>query len=131
MSKKDKKNRTVLLVEDDPFLQKVLRQRLIDEGVNVVVEGDGAAAIEGVKEKKPDLVLLDLILPKKSGFEVLSELRKMPAYKHLPVVVLSNLGQQEDVEQMEKLGIREYLVKADFSLSEMVEKVLSHLDAVT
>jgi len=117
----------VLLVEDDPFLYKVLSQRLEKEGVRVTVATDGEVAVKIIDSVQPRLVLLDLILPKKSGFEVLSDLRKKVAFKKLPVVVLSNLGQQEDIEQMEKLGIREYLVKADYSLSEMVSKVKEHL----
>lgn len=118
----------VLLVEDDPFLYKVLSSRLADEGVDVTVATDGEAAIAEVAKLKPSLVLLDLILPKRSGFEVLTEIRKGADTKKLPVVVLSNLGQQEDIDQIEKLGVREYLVKADYSLSEMVKKVKAHLD---
>lgn len=121
----------VLLVEDDPFLYKVLAQRLKEEGIDVTVAVDGEEALVQVAKISPALVLLDLILPKKSGFEVLAQLRKRKESAKLPVVVLSNLGQQEDIEQMEKLGVREYLVKADYSLTEMVEKVKQHLDAVS
>jgi DNA-binding response OmpR family regulator len=118
----------VLLVEDDPFLYKVLSQRLQKENVKVTVSTDGEAALRDVAAVKPRMILLDLILPKRSGFEVLHEIRNtQSAIKDTPVVVLSNLGQQEDIEQMEKLGIREYLVKADYSLSEMVSKVKEHL----
>jgi DNA-binding response OmpR family regulator len=120
----------VLLVEDDPFLYKVLSQRLYDEGVDVTVATDGEDAVVQAFKLKPSLVLLDLILPKKSGFEVLSEIRKNPPTSNMPVVVLSNLGQQEDIDQIEKLGVREYLVKADYSLSEMVKKVKEHLAAL-
>ncbi len=120
----------VLLVEDDPFLYKVLSQRLKDEGVDVVIAMDGETALAEIGRRKPSLVLLDLILPKKSGFEVLAEIRKKPETASLPVVVLSNLGQQEDIDQIEKFGVREYLVKADYSLSEMVMKVLKHIAAI-
>lgn len=121
----------VLLVEDDPFLYKVLSQRLMDEGIQVTVATDGEMAVKEAVRLKPTLILLDLILPKKSGFEVLSEIRGMPALAKTPVLVLSNLGQQEDIAQIEKLGVREYLVKADYSLSEMVGKVREHLEAVS
>lgn len=120
----------VLLIEDDPFLYKVLSKRLMEEGVEVIVATDGEMALRELSRVKPELVLLDLILPKKSGFEVLAEMRKKPATSALPVIVLSNLGQQEDIDQIGKLGIREYLVKADFSLSEMVIKVMEHVRAV-
>jgi len=121
----------VLLVEDDPFLYKVLAQRLKEEGIDVTVAVDGEDALVQAAKLSPALMLLDLILPKKSGFEVLSELRKRKEFAKLPVVVLSNLGQQEDIAQMEKMGVREYLVKADYSLTEMVEKVKQHVDAVS
>ncbi len=121
----------VLLVEDDPFLYKVLSARLKDEGMDVTVASDGEEAVADAIKLVPTLMLLDLILPKKSGFEVLKELRKNKSCANLPVVVLSNLGQQDDVAQMEKLGIREYLVKADYSLTEMVEKVKEHLSEIT
>ena len=120
----------ILLVEDDPFLHKVLKQRLEKEtGYTVLVATDGEDAIRQIKEHKPTLVLLDLIIPKKNGFEVLEELRGMTGAKKLPVVVLSNLGQQEDLEQVKKLGVVDYMVKADFSLSQMVEKIKKHAES--
>ncbi|OGL95088.1 hypothetical protein A2348_04970 [Candidatus Uhrbacteria bacterium RIFOXYB12_FULL_58_10] len=129
--KKTSQKPKVLLVEDDPFLYKVLEQRLKEEGLDIIVATDGEEAILRAMKTKPMLMLLDLILPKKSGFEVLSELRRMKAFEKLPVVVLSNLGQQEDVHQMNKLKIREYLVKADYSLSEIVEKVKWHISKLS
>ncbi len=117
----------VFLVEDDPFLYKVLQQRLQKEGMRVKVATDGEMALANVSAADPRLILLDLILPKKSGFEVLAELRKMPKLKQRPVLILSNLGHQEDIAQMSKFGVREYLVKADYSLSEIVAKVQEHL----
>lgn len=131
MPKSSSKKSAVLLVEDDPFLYKVLSQRLIDEGIDVSVATNGEDALVQAQKLKPALILLDLILPKKSGFEVLSELRATSALAKTPVLVLSNLGQQEDIAQIEKLGVREYLVKADYSLSDMVTKVKQHLAAVT
>ena len=119
----------VLLVEDDPFLHKVLSQRLNDEGIAVTVATDGEAAVAEAAKISPDLILLDLILPKKSGFEVLSEIRAKGG-KKIPVIVLSNLGQQKDIDQIEKLGIEEYLVKADHSLSEIVVKIKKYLAAL-
>ncbi len=121
----------MLLVEDDPFLYKVLSKRLMDEGIDVTVASDGETAVKEANRLKPTLMLLDLILPKKSGFEVLTEVRGTPALAKLPVLVLSNLGQQEDIAQIEKLGVREYLVKADYSLSEMVKKIQEHLAAIS
>jgi len=124
---KKEKREVVLLVEDDQFLQKILSQRLIEEGINIEVAGDGEAAVKAIRELKPKLVLLDLILPKMNGFEVLAEIITDPVSAKLSVVVLSNLGQQEDKEHMETLGVKDYLVKADYSLSEMVNKVKEYL----
>lgn len=120
----------ILLVEDDAFLHKVLSQRLKEEGYDVTVATDGEIAVANARDLHPDLILLDLILPKKSGFEVLTDIRALPGCAKLPVVVLSNLGQQEDIDQVKKLGVKDYLVKADHSLSEMVAKVKAHVAAL-
>lgn len=121
----------VLLVEDDPFLYKVLMDRLRQEGFDMELATDGEDAIRKAVSFGPEMLLLDLILPKKSGFEVLEELRGRKDFRHLPVVVLSNLGQKEDVEHMKKLWVREYLIKADYSLSEIVAKIKHHSVAVS
>jgi len=121
------KNKSILIVEDEPLLHKVLSKRLTASGFTVTIATDGEEAIEILKEVKPSLVLLDIVLPKKSGFEVLAEIRKMPSFKKIPVLILSNLGQEKDKEQLKELGIQEYLVKSDFSLSEMVKKIEEHL----
>ncbi len=125
-----KSSKKILLVEDDAFLHKVLSQRLKEEGFDVTVAMDGETAVANARDLHPDIVLLDLILPKKSGFEVLTEIRALPGGGKIPVVVLSNLGQQEDIDQVKKLGVKDYLVKADHSLSEMVAKVKEHIAAL-
>lgn len=118
----------VLLVEDDPMLYRVLSMRLTESGLDVSVATDGEMALTMTRELNPDLILLDIILPKLSGFEVLSALRKEARFEKTPVVVLSNLGNESDIQQMRDLGIKEYLIKADYALSEMVRKVMSHLE---
>ncbi len=123
-----KSAKKILLVEDDEMLHKVLSERLKKEGVEIQVATDGEQAITKAESFSPDLILLDIILPKKSGFEVLQELRSRSKFKKTPVVILSNLGQEEDIAQMKKLGVKEYLVKADFSLTEMTNKIKEHLD---
>ena len=122
-----KKSVKILLIEDDVMLHKVLSERLKQEGALVEVAIDGEMAIAKALEYKPQIILLDIILPKKNGFEVLTELRSLPAFKKIPVVVLSNLGQDEDIKQMKDLGVKEYLVKADYSLTEMIEKINNHI----
>lgn len=125
MTESDKKQ--LLLVEDDPFLYKVLSERLLDEGIAVEVATDGEEVLKKAKKLQPSLILLDLILPKKSGFDVLKALREDKETKSMPVLVLSNLGQQEDIEQIKAMGIEDYLVKADYSLAEMVDQIIEHL----
>src|SRR3989344_515758 len=113
----------IVLVEDDPFLSKVLAFRLGEENFNIVLAEDGEQAIKKIKSEKPELVLLDLLLPKKSGLEVLEEIKKDENTKKIPVIILSNLGQQTDINKGLQLGAVDYLVKANFGIKDIVEKI--------
>ena len=118
----------ILLVEDDSFLSSLLKNRLQKEGFEVVLAKDGDEAINYLRNINPDLLLLDLILPKKTGFEVMEELRSNPQLQgnsNLPIIVISNLGQQEDIVKSRQLGAIEYYVKAKVSIDELVEKIKS------
>ncbi len=117
----------ILLVEDDPFLSSLLKNRLQKEGLDVSLAKDGDEALEFLRTTKPDLVLLDLILPKKSGFEVLEEIHQNPQYGKLSIIIVSNLGQPEDITRTLQLGAVEYFVKAKTSIDELIEKVKSFL----
>jgi DNA-binding response OmpR family regulator len=119
----NKKLIEVLIVEDDVFLRKILATKFGKEGFEVRVAAEGAEALELMREKKPSLLLLDLILPKVSGFEVLTEMRTDVDLKDIPVIVLSNLGQEEDVERATELGAIGFMTKADFSINQVVMKV--------
>jgi DNA-binding response OmpR family regulator len=116
---------TILLIEDDPFLSSVLRLKLEKESFKVVRAADGEEALNLLTEQgiKPDLVLLDLILPKKNGFEVLETIRQDPLLEKLPVIIISNLGQPSDIERGKALGIIDYFVKARLSIEELVDKI--------
>jgi len=116
---------TVLLVEDDPFLSSVLRMKLEKESFKVVRAADGEEALNFLTEQsvKPDLILLDLILPKKNGFEVLETIRQDPLLEKLPVIIISNLGQPSDIERGKALGVIDYFIKARLSVEELVNKV--------
>lgn len=116
---------TILLIEDDPFLSSVLRLKLEKESFKVVRAADGEEALHFLTEQgiKPDLILLDLILPKKNGFEVLETIRQDPLLEKLPVIIISNLGQPSDIERGKALGIIDYFVKARLSVEELVNKV--------
>lgn len=116
---------TILLVEDDPFLSSVLRMKLEKESFKVVRASDGEEALNFLTEQsvKPDLILLDLILPKKNGFEVLETIRQDPLLEKLPVIIISNLGQPSDIERGKALGVIDYFIKARLSVEELVNKV--------
>ena len=116
---------TILLVEDDPFLSSVLRMKLEKESFKVIRAADGDEALNFLIEQgvKPDLILLDLILPKKNGFEVLETIRQDPLLEKLPVIIISNLGQPSDIERGKALGVIDYFIKARLSVEELVNKV--------
>jgi len=118
----------ILLIEDDEFLYKILMIKLKQAGFDALLAVDGQEGIARAKKVKPDLILLDLILPKINGFEVLEEVKKDPHLKEVPVVILSNLGQNSDVKKGLKMGATDYLVKTSLSLNEMVEKVKSYIN---
>ncbi|PJB09085.1 response regulator [bacterium (Candidatus Gribaldobacteria) CG_4_9_14_3_um_filter_36_15] len=113
----------ILIIEDDKFLRELIVRKLSQENFDVVEAIDGEDGIKKVKETIPDLLLLDLILPGIDGFEVLSKIKEEPATASIPVIILSNLGQREDIERGLKLGAVDYLVKAHFTPNEIIEKV--------
>ena len=117
----------ILVIEDDKFLRELITQKLNREDFEVAEAIDGEEGIEKIKTEKPDLVLLDLILPGIDGFEVLSQAKKDPSLASIPVIILSNLGQKEDVERGLKLGAVDYLIKAHFTPKEIIEKVKNAL----
>jgi len=114
----------VLVIEDDKFLRELISRKLSEEKFEVEEAVDGEQGLEKIRKIKPDLVLLDLILPGIDGFEVLSQAKEDdPSISSIPIIILSNLGQQEDVEKGLKLGAVDYLVKAHFTPKEIIEKV--------
>jgi DNA-binding response OmpR family regulator len=113
----------VLLIEDDKFLRTVLEKKLLAEGFEVISAVDGDEALEKIISDKPDIILLDIILPKKSGFLVLENIKKDPELRKLPVIIISNLGQEEDIQKGLSLGAIEYFVKAKISLDDVVKKI--------
>ena len=114
---------TILIVEDDKFLRELISQKLLKEGYGISAAVDGEEGITKIKEEKPSLVLLDLILPGIDGFEVLTQMKADPNVSSIPVIILSNLGQKEDVERGLKIGATDYLIKAHFTPGEIIEKI--------
>ena len=119
--------KTILVAEDDALYARVYKNKLSKEGLEVVVVGNGEEAIKKAKELKPDLILLDLIMPVMDGFTALSELKKDASTKNIRVLVMSNLGQDSDIQKAKDMGAEEYFVKSNISIQEFVEKVNSYV----
>jgi CheY-like chemotaxis protein len=117
----------ILVVEDDKFLRELILRKLKEENYETCFAVDGEEGLNKIQEERPDLVLLDLILPGMNGFDVLKKKQEMPEIAQIPVVVLSNLGQKEDVERALKYGAKDYLVKAHFTLDEIAAKIKKYL----
>jgi CheY-like chemotaxis protein len=113
----------ILFIEDESSLQKTFSDILGPEGYEIISALDGEIGLRLAKTKNPDLILLDLILPKVHGFEVLKELKTDPKTKEIPVIVLTNLEEMGDVEKALELGATTYLVKVQYTLEEVVEKI--------
>jgi len=113
----------ILIIEDDKFLRELIARKLEREGYETSEAVDGEEGFKKIKAETPDLVLLDLILPGIDGFEVLSKTKDDVAVSQIPVIILSNLGQKEDVDRGLKLGAIDYLIKAHFTPGEIIEKV--------
>lgn len=120
----------ILFIEDEFALQKTLGAFLVQEGYAVVPALDGETGVSLAEKEKPDLILLDLILPKMNGFEVLEALKKNEATRKVPVLVLTNLEEMNDIDKAIELGATTYLVKAQYSLDEVLAKVKTVLDTV-
>jgi len=115
--------KTILFIEDESALQKTFGEILRQEGYEMISALDGEIGLKLAQNKKPDLILLDLILPKMHGFEVLKKLKEDQETKEIPVIVLTNLERIEDIDKALELGATTYLVKAQYSLAEVVEKI--------
>ena len=123
------KDISVLSIEDDNFLRDLLARKLTHEQYNVKTAADGEIGLEMARQEKFSVILLDLILPGMSGFDVLEQIRKDSMNKETPIIVLSNLGQDSDIERANKLGATDFLIKAHFSISEIIEKMNSLLES--
>ncbi len=117
----------ILIVEDDEFLRSLAAKRLEKEGYQVLAATDGDIGLKMAKTENPVIILLDLLLPGLSGYEVLEKLREEEETKKTPIIVFSNLGQKEDVEKAKGLGANDFLIKANFTLDDVVEKIKTYV----
>lgn len=115
--------KTILIVEDDQFLTKAYQIKFKAEGFEVLSATDGQQALNYLSQDPAAIVLLDLMLPQVSGFDVLSAIKSNEKWKHVPVIIMSNLGQQTDIDRGKQLGAVDYIVKANVKINEVVQKV--------
>jgi len=113
----------VLVIEDDQRINKVYTVKLSVEGIKVATAIDGEEGLRKVYSELPDLIILDLMLPKKSGFEILKEIKADSRVKHIPVLILSNLAQEKEIDEGMALGADGYIVKSNVSIQQVVEKI--------
>lgn len=116
-------NYKILLIEDDPFLSDIYMRKFEELGYITDLASDGEEGLEKVEEIKPDIVLLDIILPKKNGLEILREIKSNDELKNIPVLILSNLSMDENFDKARELGASGYLVKSQYTPSEIVAEV--------
>lgn len=128
INKKEETNKKIVfLVEDDVFLLKAYQIKFAKEGAEVWTATDGKEAIKFLERQPPNVVLLDLMLPGLNGFEVLEAMRKNAAWKNTPVIILTNLGQQQDIARGQALKAADYIVKANIKIEDVVKKVKKYL----
>lgn len=117
----------ILIVEDEDILAKVLQEKLEDDNFKVSVAYDGVSALSMIKNLKPDMVLLDLLLPKMSGLEVLASIKKDDDLSNIPVIILSNLSNDPEVKKALSMGAVDYMVKTKHPINEVIEKVNKYI----
>ena len=120
--------KTILIAEDEPSLLKLLTKKITSLGYDVVAAHDGEEAIDKIKTKKPDLMLLDIIMPKKNGLQVLQELR-VNLSSNLPVIILSNLEKSQDIEAGKSYDVHDYIIKSNISIRELSNRIVKLLAA--
>ena len=113
----------ILLIEDEEILINLLQRKLTVEGYEISVGRDGKEGLEKMKEVKPDLVLLDIIMPKMGGFEVMEEMQKDRELKKIPVIIISNSGQPVEIDKAQTLGAKDWLIKTEFDPQEVIDKI--------
>ena len=113
----------ILIIEDEELLYNLLRKKLITEGYDVSVSEDGQKGLDSMKKDIPDLILLDIVMPNKDGFEVMEEMKKDKNLKNIPIIIISNSGQPVEIDRAKDLGAKDWLVKTEFEPLEVIKKV--------
>ncbi len=113
----------VLIVEDDQFLSSAYKLKFEKENLQTTLASDGQEALEKLQQFTPDLILLDLVMPIKDGFALLSDLKDSEKFRNIPVIIASNLGQEQEVQRGLSMGANDYIVKSNTSLEDIISKV--------
>ena len=113
----------ILVVEDDIFISDIYQVKFSQEGFQVAVAVNGLEALKILDNFRPDIILLDIIMPQMDGIETLKKLKNDEKWKNIPIIMLTNISEKEKVEESEEMGVNDYLVKSQFTPSEVVEKV--------
>jgi DNA-binding response OmpR family regulator len=113
----------IVIVEDDKFLGSLVSKKLISAGSAVTLVSKGEEAVSTIEQVAPDLVILDLLLPGMSGFDILKKIRHDDRFKKLPVIILSNLGEEKDIQQGKDLGVNDFLIKATVNMDEIADHI--------
>jgi len=119
----------ILIIEDEKTLSSLLKEKLVGAGYKVEEASDGKEGILKINKEKPDLVLLDMLMPEADGFEVLENLNKSGIIKNMPVIIISNSGQPVEIDRALSLGVKDYLIKVEFTPEEVLEKVSKQIGA--
>lgn len=116
-------SKKILIIEDEEIISSLLKKKLETEGYEASIAGNGNEGLKQMKTNKPDLILLDIIMPEKGGFEVMEEMRENEDLKSIPIVVISNSGQPVELDRAKELGAKDWLIKTEFDPQEVLEKV--------
>lgn len=117
----------ILLIEDEDIMINLLEKKLTQEGYDVTVAKNGEEGLKSMREIKPDIILLDLVMPKMGGFEVMEEMNKDPELKKIPIIIISNSGQPVELGKAKELGAKDWLIKTEFDPQEVLDKVAKQI----
>ena len=117
----------ILLINDEKILVNLLKRKLTEEGYRVLVAQDGKEGLLKMRKTKPDLILLDMVMPKMGGFEVIKEVMKDKELREIPIIVISNSGQPVELKRIKELGAKDWLIKTEFGPQEVLDKVIKQI----
>ncbi len=119
----EQQKKTILMVEDDSFLRHLYRDKFEKEGFNFIESSNGVEGMHRIESEKPNMVILDILLPIKSGFDILEEMNESGLINEVPVIIFSNLKQDIDIEEARRLGAKDYFIKSETNFSDLAERV--------